>query len=122
MTDPSVTWDGGTQKFFVTLPLSKRGLPALQEDVVVDAEWHTDLTYVVRIRELGTEEWSVGFETPLTTCTFTDLRPDTEYEMEVRTKRGGVLSSPATLKARTDAAGQIKGIGNDESSQPLGSA
>lgn len=45
------------------------------------------LTYVVRIRELGTEQWSFGFETPVPGCTFVDLKPDTEYELQIRTKK-----------------------------------
>ena len=52
----------------------------------MEAKWNPNLTFVVRVREVGTDKWSFGFETPLTCCTLVDLKPDTEYEMQVRGK------------------------------------
>ena len=65
------------------------------------------VTYIVRVRESGTEEWLVGVETPLTSCTFLDLKPDTEYEMEVRAKNEEDVSDPAVVTCRTDPGGSI---------------
>ena len=42
---------------------------------MIDAKWEPGLTHVMRIREKGASEWSFGFETPITGCTFTDLKP-----------------------------------------------
>ena len=68
---------------------------------IVDARWDQTVTFVVRIREVGTERWSFGFETPLTSCRFVDLKPDTEYEMKVTSKNDAGESSPTTSKIRT---------------------
>ena len=63
------------------------------------------VTYVVRVRESGSEEWLVGVETPLTSCTFIGLKQDTEYEMELRAKHAAGESGPAVASFRTDATG-----------------
>lgn len=89
-SEPSIKWDGKT--WFVSLP-TDRG--------VVDARWNQPVTFVVRIREKGTEQWSVGFETPLTSCSFVDLKPDTEYEMEVTSKNDVGASEPLRSTIRT---------------------
>ena len=89
---PAVRWDGTT--WFVTLPL--------QDGQVTDAKWELGLTYVVRIREKGAAEWGFGFETPVTGCTFTDLKPDTEYEVQVRTKTARGESAPTFTSIRTN--------------------
>ena len=34
---------------------------------------------MVRIREVGTEPWSFGFETPLSHFSFIDLKPDADW-------------------------------------------
>ena len=92
--NPQIKWDGKT--FFVTLPIEGR---------VIEAKWDPGLTYVVRIREFGTDEWSFGFETPLTGCSFVGLKPDTEYEMQVRSKNVAGESESAYAKCRTDPTG-----------------
>ena len=64
------------------------------------------MTYVVRIREAGEDkDWSFGFETPITSFTFVDLKPDTEYELQVRTKNAAGEGVPAFFSIRTDPAG-----------------
>ncbi len=68
------------------------------------------VTYLVRVRELGSEAWLVGVETPLTSCTFIGLKPDTEYEMEVRAKNTAGQSAPTVARCRTDAAGAIEPV------------
>ena len=68
---PEVKWEDGT--WFVTLPVD--------DGKVVEASWKPPVTYVVRIREVGAERFSFGFETPITSFTFVDLKPDTEYEV-----------------------------------------
>ena len=92
--NPEIKWDGKT--WFVSLPVDGR---------VLDAEWIPNFTYVVRVREVGTEQWSVGFETPLTHCTVVDLKPDTEYEMQLRAKNDSGESEPTYSKARTNPEG-----------------
>ena len=71
---PRIVWEEGT--WHVKLPL--------EDGRVVDAKWKPNATYVVRIREARTEDWSFGFESPITSFTFVDLKPDTEYVFQVR--------------------------------------
>ena len=97
--DPSIRWDGET--WFVTLPI---------EGQVIEAKWNPGLTYVVRTREVGTEDWSVGFETPLTNCKIVDLKPDTEYEIKLCAKNSVGESEPSYARARTDAEGIASNI------------
>ena len=73
----------------------------------LEAEWKPPFTYVVRIREANAGGWSFGFETPLTACSFVDLRPDTEYEVEVRSKNSSGESEPVLVKVRTNPAGGL---------------
>ncbi len=73
----------------------------------VEAEWSPPITYVVRIREANTEDWGIGFETPLTGCGFVDLKPNTEYEVEVRAKNVHGEGNPALVKVRTSNDGSL---------------
>ena len=99
-TNPEIKWDGKT--WIVTLPV--------EHGKVLEAKWEPGLTYVVRIREVGTEQWSFGFETPITGCTFVDLKPDTEYELQVRAKNAAGEGAPAYLKMCTNPAGTSSNI------------
>ena len=45
-------------------------LPDPRRRRVMEAKWDVDATSVARIREAGTEQWSVGFETPFRCCRF----------------------------------------------------
>ena len=90
---PEIKWDG--KKWFVSLPINQ----------VIEASFPSDTTYVCKIRECDSDEWSVGFETPLMHCTFTDLKPDTEYEVQVRAKNAVGIGKPAYFRLRTDAEG-----------------
>jgi len=92
---PELQWDGKT--WSVTLPL--------EDGRAVEAQWSPGVTYVVRIREAGTEPWSFGFETPVTNFTFSDLKPDTEYDVQVRRKTAAGEGEPACIRLRTGAAG-----------------
>ena len=91
---PEIKWDGKT--WFVSLPVEGKAL---------DAKWVPNITYVVRVREVGTEQWSIGFETPLTHCTIVDLKPDTEYEMQLQAKNAAGKSEPTYSKVRTNSEG-----------------
>ena len=73
---PEIKWDGKT--WHVTLPV--------EHGQVLEAKWEPGHTYIVRIREVASGPWSFGFQTPIPTCTFVDLKPDTEYEVQVRAK------------------------------------
>ncbi len=89
---PDIRWDGKT--WFVTLPM--------EDGKILEAKWDSDVTYIVRIREDGTDRWSYGFETPVPGCTFTGLEPGIEYEIEVRSKNSQGESAPTCHKFRTD--------------------
>ena len=100
---PPVSWDGNAKTFYIALS----GLKGLGDKDTLEAEWKPPITYVVRIREADVGNWSFGFETPLTACGFVDLRPDTEYEVEVRSKNSSEESEPVRLKVRTDPDGGL---------------
>ena len=99
-TTPEIKWDGKT--WFVTLPV--------EHGKVLEAKWEPGLTYVIRIREAGTEAWSFGCEIPIATCTFVDLKPDTEYEFQVRAKNAAGEGKPSYLTMRTNPAGSSSNI------------
>ena len=99
---PPVSWDGRTKTFSIVLNTAGIG-----DGEGVEAEWTPPLTYVVRIREADSGEWSAGFETPLTGCGFVGLKPGTEYEFEVRSKNEHGESDPVLARARTDSEGSI---------------
>ena len=100
-SSPRIHWDGST--WSVSLPL--------QEGNVLDASWKPGLAYVVRIREAGTNEaWSRGFETPLTHISFADLKPDTEYEIQVCTKTDAGEGQPQLVRIRTSPAGNTDNV------------
>ena len=94
--EPSVEWTEG--EFRVSLPLQGR---------MIDAKWRPGTTTVVRIREAGTEAWSLGFETPLNGCSFVGLEPNTEYEIQVTHKNATGEGSPTSLKCRTEPNGDL---------------
>ena len=73
---PKVRWDDLAQRWIVDLPMG--------DDQRAQAEWNQSIVTVIRIREVGTSEWSPGFVTPLNTCSFRDLKPCTEYEVELK--------------------------------------
>ena len=100
---PPVSWDGNAKTFHIALS----GVKGLGDKDSLEAEWKPPITYVVRIREANAGNWSFGFETPLTACGFVDLRPDTEYEVEVRSKNSSGESEPVRLKVRTDPGGGL---------------
>lgn len=93
---PRIRWDG--RDCVVTLPMAGGGN--------LEAKWTPETTYVVRIRESGTGEWSFGFETPVAGGTFRGLRPDTEYEVEFRLRGPSGEGDPIPARFRTDPAGQ----------------
>ena len=97
---PSIQWDGS--EWFVRLPV--------QDGNILQAKWKPGLTYVVRIREAGTEAWSFGFETPLTRFSFIDLKPDTEYEMQIRAKNAAGEGEPSLIRMRTNPSGHTDNV------------
>ena len=99
-TGPTIEWDGTT--WCVTLPV--------EHGNVLEAKWAPGLTYVVRIREAGSEHWSFGFETPVPSCTFVDLKPDTEYEVQIRAKTGQREGAPACVRMRTNPVGAASNV------------
>ena len=93
---PRIRWDG--RECAVTLPMAGGGN--------LEAKWTPETTYVVRIREVGTGEWSFGFETPVAGATFRSLLPDTEYEMEFRVRGSSGEGDPVHARFRTGPAGE----------------
>ena len=100
---PPVSWNSESKTFSIVLS----GLQGLGAKDGVEAEWKPPVTYAVRIREASAGNWSFGFETPLTSCSFVDLMPDTEYEVEVRSKNSGGESAPEVIKVRTNPEGGL---------------
>ena len=87
-----IEWDGKTRS--VTLPL--------EDGSLLNAKWEPALTYVDRIRESGTQNWSPGFQTPAFDCTFADLKPHAEYEVQLRSRSASGDSPPTLLTVRTN--------------------
>ena len=85
---PSIHWDGRT--ISVELP-DKLGR-------TLNAKWNLTQTSVVRIREVGSDKWSLGFETPFTTCNFVDCDPSVEYEIQLTHRNEEGESSPIIRK------------------------
>ena len=97
------SWNEREKTFSIVL----RGLESPGARDTLEAEWKPPLTYVVRIREANVDGWSYGFETSLTACGFADLKPDTEYEVEVRSKNSSGESEPVLIKVRTNPTGRL---------------
>ena len=96
---PLIQWKDG--EFFVSLPMGQE---------VIEAKWRPTVRSVVRIREVGAAEWSPGFITPIAGCTFTGLKPHTEYEVSIayiddKDDEG----PPGTVTFRTDSEGGAEG-------------
>lgn len=100
---PPVSWNGEQRAFTIVLD----GFNRTKDTDRVEIEWSPPITYIVRIREVGSESWSFGFETPLTGCSFVDLEPDTDYELEIRSKNAHRESSPVTALVRTSPQGVL---------------
>ena len=93
--EPRVEWDG--KAFHVGLP-TESGKTPLEARIV------PDITYVVRIREAGSEEWLMGIETPFANMRLTSLRAGATYELEVRAKnQKGEEGPPATTSVTVSA-------------------
>ena len=88
-----IVWDGEKREYTISLD------GVVGTDIVV--AWTPPYTYIVRIREVG-GEWSPGFETPVRGCTFTGLKPDTEYEVELRAKNeyGEIEDARSTVRTK----------------------
>ena len=99
-----VSWDANTRTFSIVL----NGLEGAVAGDAVEAKWKPRYTYVIRIREADSGNWSFGFETPLTSCSFADLKPDTDYEVEVKSKDGQGESDPARINVRTTLEGRLR--------------
>ncbi len=66
---------------------------------------------MMRIREHGTNRpWGFGVETPIPGCTFVDLKPDTQYELQIRAKNAAGDGPPSYLAMRVDRAGGSRNI------------
>ncbi len=93
---PSAEWDGRTMTVRLPDPRRRR---------VMEAKWDVDATSVARIPEAGTEQWSVGFETPFRCCRFVGLKADTAYEVEVTRRTAGREGEPGIVRIHTGAEG-----------------
>ncbi len=99
LADPKVEWNEG--EFKVSLPV---------QGGMIDAKWCPAFTSVIRIREVGADAWSPGFETPLNACTFVGLRPDTEYEVQVTHKTSSGEGPPTSLRYKTGSDGHVSNV------------
>ena len=91
---PPISWDGSKGTFSIVLS----GLRDIGPTDSVAAEWTPPLMYIVRIREAGSPDWGIGFETPLRGCSFVDLKPNTKYEVQIRAKNAVGESEPAVIE------------------------
>ena len=91
------------------LELALRMPVTIKRDELLDLKIRQISTFMARIRQLGERDWSVGFETPLKGCTFRRLKPNTEYEIELRAIVGDLEGEPALLTAQTNEDGRIFG-------------
>ena len=105
---PPILWDAKTKTFSIFLEnllknkkLLRKGRDSIQ------AEFSPPITYVARIKEAGATNWIIGIETPLTECTFCELKPNTEYEVEIRAKNEHGESEPASAKVKTGGDGVL---------------
>ena len=89
--NPQLVWDG--EMISVSLP-DKLGR-------VLEAKWNPTITSVVRIRESGASEWGPGFETPFNMCSFVDLKPDMEYDVQVTHKNDAGEGEPTITTMKT---------------------
>ena len=89
--NPKVEWKD--EMLFVSLP-DKKGR-------IMEAQWKPTVTSVIRIRRVGEENWSVGFETPINGCSFVSLDPGVEYEVKLTHKNAVGEGKPAYQKIRT---------------------
>ena len=64
----------------------------------------------IRIREAGSEHWSFGLETRITSCTFVDLKPDTEYALKIRAKNAQGEGPPTCVRMRANPAGAASNV------------
>ena len=96
VADPRIEWTEG--EFRISLPL---------QGGMIDAKWRPGTTTVARIRETGTETWSLGFETPLNGCSFVGLQPNTEYEIQVTHKNAAGEGPPTKLRCKTRSNGDV---------------
>ena len=64
----------------------------------------------MRIQEKGTEHWSFGFEAPVPGYTFADLEPDTENEIQIRSRNASGDSPPTLLTIRTNPEGATTNV------------
>ena len=97
-SNPKIEWKDG--EFLLSLPM---------QGGVIDARWRPNVTSVVRIRKVGSELWSPGFETPLNGCSFVGLEPNTEYELMVTHKSKAGEGPPTKQRCKTGYDG---GVGN----------
>ena len=117
-SSPQIQWDGTTWSVRLLV----------LEGNVLEASWKPAQTYVVRIRESGTEAWRIGFETPLTHFSFVDLTPDTEYEMQVSARNAAGEGKPKLIhirtpvRSRTSVASTLSRVSSSACSQLSGSS
>ena len=89
--NPKVEWKD--EMLIVSLPDNKGR--------IMEAQWKPLVTSVIRIRRVGEEKWSVGFETPINGCSFVGLDPGVEYEVKLTHKNAIGEGEPAYKKVRT---------------------
>ena len=106
---PSINWDGKTFKVNIPLPDLPKDLNR-QKGLVLDMEVEPSLVYVVRIREAGTDRWSPGFVTPFTQQQIQDLKPNTEYELQVTAKNKHGESPPNSIRVKTNRHGSLGNV------------
>ncbi len=74
---PPITWNNTKWAFEITLTEFE-----LTETLPYAFDLYSTCVWIVQLRKKGTEQWSIGFKTPLDWCEITYLEPDTTYEIK----------------------------------------
>ena len=96
-TEPPVSWNADTQSFFIVLNRTRED--GSQEKI--EAEWKPPVVFAVRCRKKGVSEWGPGFVTPVSSCQFVGLKPDTAYEFQLSAKEGDDERVLQVMESRT---------------------
>lgn len=101
--EPKLHWDGTKRRWDVFLPVQNEDGSASG----VAANWNQLIWTVLRIRKQAHgSEWSPGFETPISSITFSDFDPCAVYEVEMWFRDSAGDGPRKVFEIRTDKKGR----------------
>ena len=95
--EPPVRWNAETKSFVIVI---RRTMSDGTEEKI-EAEWTPTVVFVVRVREKGIDDWGPGFVTPVSSCQFVGLKPDTAYQFQLSAQEGEDERVLETIESRT---------------------